>query len=143
MPLHGRPAPDRSLRPGLRSHLDSDVLFLPPWRRGSRYPSFRQLPVRSRHRSIPPGRPASSKPRSRHHRKARTNDLQHAYRPQQAPPMGVDVPMTTSTRLSHQSTIAAVGTAVAGEAYTQQQLLETFQITDPRVRSVFLNSAIE
>jgi 3,5-dihydroxyphenylacetyl-CoA synthase len=51
--------------------------------------------------------------------------------------------MTTSTRLSHQSTIAAVGTAVAGEAYTQQQLLETFQITDPKVRSVFLNSAIE
>ncbi len=39
--------------------------------------------------------------------------------------------------------IAGVGTAVAGEPYSQKDLLEIFRITDPRVRSVFLNSAIE
>jgi polyketide synthase Type III len=39
--------------------------------------------------------------------------------------------------------IAGVGTAVSGEAYSQQELLDTFRITDPKVRSVFLNSAIQ
>jgi 3,5-dihydroxyphenylacetyl-CoA synthase len=39
--------------------------------------------------------------------------------------------------------ISGVGTAVTGRAYSQHDLLEAFQITDPRVRSVFLNSAIE
>jgi 3,5-dihydroxyphenylacetyl-CoA synthase len=39
--------------------------------------------------------------------------------------------------------IAGVGTAVAGEPYSQRDLLEIFRITDSRVRSVFLNSAIE
>lgn len=39
--------------------------------------------------------------------------------------------------------IAGVGTAVAGQPYTQQELLDMYQITDPRVRSVFLNSAIQ
>jgi 3,5-dihydroxyphenylacetyl-CoA synthase len=38
--------------------------------------------------------------------------------------------------------IAGVGTAVVGESYSQQELIEIFQITDPKVRSVFLNSAI-
>jgi polyketide synthase Type III len=41
------------------------------------------------------------------------------------------------------STIAGVGTAVAGEPYSQKDLLDIFRIADPRVRSVFLNSAIE
>ena len=41
------------------------------------------------------------------------------------------------------SRIAGVGTAVAGESYSQKDLLEIFRITDSRVRSVFLNSAIE
>ncbi|HEX3957863.1 MAG TPA: 3,5-dihydroxyphenylacetyl-CoA synthase DpgA [Trebonia sp.] len=41
------------------------------------------------------------------------------------------------------STIVGVGTAVSGESYSQKDLLEIFRITDPRVRSVFLNSAIE
>jgi predicted naringenin-chalcone synthase len=41
------------------------------------------------------------------------------------------------------SRIAGVGTAVAGESYSQNDLLEIFRITDSRVRSVFLNSAIE
>lgn len=39
--------------------------------------------------------------------------------------------------------IAGVGTAVAGEPYSQRDLLEIFRITDARIRSVFLNSAIE
>lgn len=63
-------------------------------------------------------------------------------RSKQAPPMGVDVPMRVSTALSTPR-IAGVGTAVAGEPYSQQELLDTFRITDPKVRSVFLNSAIQ
>lgn len=39
--------------------------------------------------------------------------------------------------------IAGVGTATPQTSYTQQELLDVFDITDPRVRSVFLNSAIE
>lgn len=39
--------------------------------------------------------------------------------------------------------ILGVGTAVSNDSYTQQELIDTFGITDPRVRSVFLNSAIE
>ena len=39
--------------------------------------------------------------------------------------------------------IAGVGTAVPGNSYSQQEVLEIFEIKDPRVRSVFLNSAIE
>jgi polyketide synthase Type III len=38
--------------------------------------------------------------------------------------------------------IAAVGTAVTHNSYTQAELLNIFGITDPKVRSVFLNSAI-
>jgi polyketide synthase Type III len=50
--------------------------------------------------------------------------------------------MTISTAL-RTPRIAGVGTAVSGEAYSQQELLDTFRITDPKVRSVFLNSAIQ
>lgn len=39
--------------------------------------------------------------------------------------------------------IVGVGTAVAGEAYSQRELLDLIGVTDQRVRSVFLNSAIE
>ncbi|MFJ5310275.1 3,5-dihydroxyphenylacetyl-CoA synthase DpgA [Streptomyces sp. NPDC088350] len=39
--------------------------------------------------------------------------------------------------------IAGVGTAVTGRSYTQRELLDIFAIEDPRIRSVFLNSAIE
>ena len=39
--------------------------------------------------------------------------------------------------------LAGVGTAVAGSPYSQQDLLELFSITDPKVRSVFNNSAIQ
>jgi 3,5-dihydroxyphenylacetyl-CoA synthase len=38
--------------------------------------------------------------------------------------------------------IVGVGTAVAGKCYSQQELLDIFRITDPKVSSVFLNSAI-
>jgi len=44
---------------------------------------------------------------------------------------------------AHASWIAGVGTAVAGEPYSQHELLEIFNITDPKVRSIFLNSAIQ
>lgn len=39
--------------------------------------------------------------------------------------------------------IIGVGTAVMGESYSQQELIDTFRITDSKIRSVFLNSAIE
>ncbi|WP_371495119.1 type III polyketide synthase [Kitasatospora sp. NBC_00374] len=39
--------------------------------------------------------------------------------------------------------ITAVGTASPPTSYTQAELLELFGIEDPRIRSVFLNSAIE
>jgi 3,5-dihydroxyphenylacetyl-CoA synthase len=38
--------------------------------------------------------------------------------------------------------IAGVGTAVTGKSYSQQELLDIFDITDPKVRSIFLGSAI-
>src|SRR5690242_14962805 len=41
------------------------------------------------------------------------------------------------------SRIAGVGTAVTGKSVTQPELLELLGIDDPRVRSVFLNSAID
>lgn len=50
--------------------------------------------------------------------------------------------MTISTAL-RTPRIAGIGTAVSGEAYSQQELLDTFRITDPKVRSLFLNSAIQ
>jgi 3,5-dihydroxyphenylacetyl-CoA synthase len=39
--------------------------------------------------------------------------------------------------------LAGVGTAVAGAPYSQQDLLDLFSITDPKIRSVFANSAIQ
>jgi 3,5-dihydroxyphenylacetyl-CoA synthase len=72
--------------------------------------------------------------------------------------MGVDVPMTISVSVARPDVLAAmqpdaqltteaprivgVGTAVTGESYSQQELLDTFEITDPKVRSIFLGSAI-
>jgi alkylresorcinol/alkylpyrone synthase/polyketide synthase Type III len=41
------------------------------------------------------------------------------------------------------STIAGVGTAVSSTPFSQHDLLDAFAISDPKVRSVFLNSAIE
>ncbi|MEV6602291.1 3,5-dihydroxyphenylacetyl-CoA synthase DpgA [Actinoplanes sp. NPDC051346] len=39
--------------------------------------------------------------------------------------------------------ILSVGTAVPANSYSQEDLLQIFGITDPKVRSVFLNSAID
>ncbi|MCL7457403.1 3,5-dihydroxyphenylacetyl-CoA synthase DpgA [Micromonospora echinofusca] len=39
--------------------------------------------------------------------------------------------------------IVGVGTAVPTTSYSQRELLDEFHITDPRIRSVFLNSAID
>ncbi|MFE2166016.1 3,5-dihydroxyphenylacetyl-CoA synthase DpgA [Streptomyces sp. NPDC059447] len=39
--------------------------------------------------------------------------------------------------------IAGVGTSVPKTSYTQQEMIDEFGITDPRIRSVFLNGAIE
>jgi alkylresorcinol/alkylpyrone synthase/polyketide synthase Type III len=39
--------------------------------------------------------------------------------------------------------IVGVGTAVPATSYSQQEVLDAFDITDPKVRSVFLNSAID
>ncbi|MFD7092023.1 3,5-dihydroxyphenylacetyl-CoA synthase DpgA [Streptomyces sp. NPDC059896] len=39
--------------------------------------------------------------------------------------------------------IIGIGAAVPKTSYTQQEMLDEFGITDPRIRSVFLNSAIE
>lgn len=39
--------------------------------------------------------------------------------------------------------IISVGTGLSPNAYTQQELLDIFQIDDPRIRSLYLNSAIE
>ena len=50
--------------------------------------------------------------------------------------------MTISTALCTPR-IAGVGTAVSGESYSQQELLDTFRITDPKICSVFRNSAIQ
>ncbi|WP_413805980.1 3,5-dihydroxyphenylacetyl-CoA synthase DpgA [Streptomyces sp. OE57] len=36
-----------------------------------------------------------------------------------------------------------VGTAVTSTSYTQREVLDAFEITDPKIRSVFLNSAID
>jgi 3,5-dihydroxyphenylacetyl-CoA synthase len=73
--------------------------------------------------------------------------------------VGVDVPMTVGTSPARPdasgsaasavpatalaSRVVGVGTAVAGQPYSQQDLLSIFRITDPKIRSIFLNSAIE
>jgi alkylresorcinol/alkylpyrone synthase/polyketide synthase Type III len=41
------------------------------------------------------------------------------------------------------SAIAGVGSAVSAESFSQQEILDALDISDPRVRSVFLNSAIQ
>lgn len=76
--------------------------------------------------------------------------------PEQNPYVGVDLPMTV-TLPGHpplelpasppagtgHARIAGVGTAVPETGYTQREMLDIFQITSPRIRSLFLNSAIE
>jgi 3,5-dihydroxyphenylacetyl-CoA synthase len=77
---------------------------------------------------------------------------------QQAAPVGVDIQMTASNCPARPVVrqapapaaepamlvprIVGIGTAVTGEAYSQQDVLDIFRITSPKVRSVFLNNAI-
>ncbi|MEV0263410.1 3,5-dihydroxyphenylacetyl-CoA synthase DpgA [Streptomyces sp. NPDC050617] len=56
-----------------------------------------------------------------------------------APAIGVREPRAVLAR----PRIVGVGTATSPTSYTQEEVLEAFGITDPRIRSVFLNSAIE
>ncbi|WP_431926104.1 3,5-dihydroxyphenylacetyl-CoA synthase DpgA [Micromonospora wenchangensis] len=49
----------------------------------------------------------------------------------------------TSTRALIRPKIISVGTAVPTHSYSQQDVLDMYAITDPRIRSVFRNSAIE
>ncbi len=71
----------------------------------------------------------------------------------------MDIPMTATTDLAPLGALAAalpagsdtsdlgriigVGTVVPENSYSQQDLLDTFRIQDPKIRSVFLNSAID
>lgn len=72
--------------------------------------------------------------------------------------MGVDIPMTAGTITPENDTtgarapqtkataaarIVGVGTASSEHRYSQQELLDHFAIEDPKIRSVFLNSAID
>nr|WP_260478691.1 3,5-dihydroxyphenylacetyl-CoA synthase DpgA [Kibdelosporangium aridum]CAA11765.1 PCZA361.6 [Amycolatopsis orientalis] len=67
--------------------------------------------------------------------------------------MGVDVSMTVSAApaedlsvlsgLTEITRFAGVGTAVSDTSYSQPELLEILDIEDPKIRSVFLNSAID
>ncbi|MFI6664260.1 3,5-dihydroxyphenylacetyl-CoA synthase DpgA [Streptomyces sp. NPDC050481] len=61
-----------------------------------------------------------------------------------APGTGLlDLPITEQKKGLGATRIMSVGTAVTDQSYSQQELLDIFDITDPKVRSVFLNSAIE
>lgn len=51
-------------------------------------------------------------------------------------------PRTQPVAAPRPARIAGVGTAVTPDSYTQREVLDLFGITDPRIRSVFLNSAI-
>ncbi|MGI5163167.1 3,5-dihydroxyphenylacetyl-CoA synthase DpgA [Spirillospora sp. CA-253888] len=45
--------------------------------------------------------------------------------------------------MTTQARIAGVGTAVSGTSYTQHEVLEALGVTEPKVTSLFLNSAID
>ena len=45
--------------------------------------------------------------------------------------------------MANVSRIVGVGTAVTGESYSQHEILDRFEITDPKIRSLFLGSAIQ
>ncbi|MFF7474791.1 3,5-dihydroxyphenylacetyl-CoA synthase DpgA [Streptomyces sp. NPDC008092] len=61
-------------------------------------------------------------------------------------PHGPDTAVLTgdgALRTPYRPRIVGVGTAVSPTGYTQQEVLDAFRITDPKVRSVFTNSAID
>ncbi len=55
----------------------------------------------------------------------------------------LDLPVPATKPTTGTARIAGVGTATTERSYSQPELLDLFHITDPKVRSVFLNSAIE
>jgi 3,5-dihydroxyphenylacetyl-CoA synthase len=55
--------------------------------------------------------------------------------------LAADSPFLPPT--AYESTIVGVGTAVSATSFSQQDLLDAFAISDPKVRSIFLNSAID
>jgi 3,5-dihydroxyphenylacetyl-CoA synthase len=55
----------------------------------------------------------------------------------------LDAMLPAGPRTPGLAQIAGVGTAVSATSYSQQEVLDSFQVTDPKVRSVFLNSAIQ
>lgn len=59
------------------------------------------------------------------------------------PPGVRDLTEAPAHQAVHAPRIIGVGTAVLGESYSQHDVLDTFRITDAKVRSVFLNSAIQ
>lgn len=69
-----------------------------------------------------------------------TIDIVHVQRPYERTPAAAS---ELRPPAGHSSTMAGLGTAVPAASFSQQELLDTFAITDPKVRSVFLNSAIE
>ncbi|MFF1306287.1 3,5-dihydroxyphenylacetyl-CoA synthase DpgA [Streptomyces sp. NPDC058307] len=58
-------------------------------------------------------------------------------------PLLIEPPVSPRRDTPNVPRIMGVGTAVTEHSYTQRELLDTFRITDHRVRSLFLNSAIE
>lgn len=60
-----------------------------------------------------------------------------------AQPDGRDAKWLDARRPISISQIVGVGTAVSGESYSQQEVLDTFDVIDPKVRSIFLGSAIQ
>lgn len=54
-----------------------------------------------------------------------------------------DAPRRTTGPGGPTPRILGVGTAVPGHSYTQAELLDEFDVTDPKIRSIFLNNAIE
>src|ERR1039457_4261056 len=59
-----------------------------------------------------------------------------------APPDVLDAIRPDAQRTMTTSRLAGVGSAVLGRSYSQQEVLDTFNITDPKIRSIFLGSAI-
>ncbi|MFB9393169.1 3,5-dihydroxyphenylacetyl-CoA synthase DpgA [Streptomyces coeruleoprunus] len=55
----------------------------------------------------------------------------------------LDLPEPHAKDAPNPARITGVGTAVTAHSYTQREVLDIFRITDPKIRSVFLNSAIE
>lgn len=60
-----------------------------------------------------------------------------------APEINAAISDTTTDQDSMTPHLLGVGTAVPDNSYSQRELLELFGIQDPRIRSIFLNSAID